>query len=343
MWIMNNSLKEAWNHSFKVGAAVNGGILKQKEADAIIKQHFSTLTVENGMKLGLIQPEENSWNWEESDFIADFARKNGLKMRGHTMVWHNQNPPWLFLDGNETASKSKLFKRLETHITEVTKRYNDIIYAWDVVNEAIDTDNGDENGMRLSDWYKICGREIYEFAFKCMRQAVPGSKLFYNDYNNETGNKMEATLRFVTSLLDAGIPIDGVGLQGHWYYNFPDEKILRNALERYSALGLDIELTEVDISIYQWSEAREKSEFFAEKPQDRMLEQAKRYMEIFTIAAEYPAVKNVTTWGVADNYTWLEYFPVKIGRKNWPLLFDENYAEKPVVAALVEAGYKNKR
>jgi len=338
---MSNGLKDVWKNSFLVGAAVNSNVLKHKETDSIIKRHFSSLTMENSMKLGLIQPEENKWNWDECDFVVDYAKKNDLRLRGHTMIWHNQNPPWLFVDGDREVSKTKLFKRLEDHIETVTKRYNDTIYAWDVVNEAIDTDKGDENGFRLTNWYKIFGTEIYDFAFKCMREANPNAKLFLNDYNNEIGPKMDATIRFLSSLLDRGIPIDGVGLQGHWYYNFPDEKVLREALQRYSALGLNIELTEVDISVYQWGEAREESDFFKTRPEERILEQFKRYMEIFTIASEYPAVKNITTWGVADNYTWLDDFPVK-NRKNWPLLFDEHCAEKPVVEELIKADEKKK-
>ena len=338
---MSESLKETWSRSFKIGAAVNGGIIAQKEADEIIKKHFCSLTVENGMKLGLIHPQENEFEWDECDLIADYARKNGFVMRGHTMVWHNQNPEWLFTDGNDTVSKNKLFKRLEEHINTVTQRYNDIIYAWDVLNEIIDTEKGDENNFRISNWYKICGKEIYDFAFKCMKQASPKAKLFLNDYNNESGSKLDATVKYLTSLLDAGIPVDGVGMQGHWYYNFPDEKTLRNAIERYSALGLEIEFTEVDISVYEWPEAREKNEFFTARPEDRILKQAKIYYDFFTIASEYPNVKNITTWGVSDSYTWLDDFPVP-GRKNWPLLFDEQYREKPVVADLIKAGKRQR-
>jgi endo-1,4-beta-xylanase len=330
-------MKDAWRRFFKIGAAVSREVLLDKKAEEILKRHFSSLTADNSMKMGLIHPEEGCYNWDEADMISDFARKNGFFMRGHTMIWHNQNPAWLFLDNGEQVSKNKLFKRIEDHIGAVSERYNDIVYAWDVINEAIDTDNGDENGFRLTDYYKICGKEIYEFAFRQMKQASPKAKLFYNDYNNESGSKMETNIRYLSSLLDAGVPIDGVGLQGHWYYNFPDEKTLHDALKRYSALGLEIELTEVDISIYEWSEAREKADFFTSRPEDRILQQAKRYMEIFNVASEYPAVKNITFWGVADNHTWLDGFPVK-ERKNWPLLFDEQHSEKPVVAELIKAG-----
>jgi len=338
---MNIGLKHAWNNFFDIGAAVNREIIENKTAQAIIFQHFSSLTADNAMKFGRIHPNENSYTWNEADLIADFARKNKLKMRGHTIIWHNQNPAWLFKDGNADVSKTKLFKRLEDHITAVTRRYGDIVTSWDVVNEAIDTDSGDENDMRNTMWYNICGKEIYEFAFKLMKQLCPNAKLYFNDYNNESGSKMEATLRFLSSMLDSGVPVDGIGLQGHWYYNFPDEKTLRNALERYSKLGLEIQLTEVDISLYQWDEAKNKNEFFTAVPKDRVTEQAKRCMEIFTTAACYPAVNNITTWGIADSLSWLNDFPIK-KRKNWPLLFDDDWKEKPVIKELIEAGMKKK-
>jgi len=216
-------------------------------------------------------------------------------------------------------------------------RYNDIIYSWDVLNEVIDVEKGDEKGFRLSKWYNICTEDVYEFALRQMRQASPSARLFFNDYNNESGPKMEASIKYLSKLLDAGVPVDGVGIQAHWYYNFPDEKIIRDAIEKYSALGLDIEFTEVDISVYGWSEARDKKDFFLTRPEDRIIKQAKIYTDLFTIASEYPAVKNITTWGVSDYHTWLDNFPVN-NRKNWPLLFDENNKEKAVVAQLINAG-----
>jgi endo-1,4-beta-xylanase len=336
---MNKSIKNAWNN-LKVGAAVNRAILEQSESDSLVKRHFNSITADNAMKLGIIHPKEDVWNWDECDFLADYAKRNSLFMRGHTMIWHNQCAQWLFQDGNETVSKNKLFQRLEEHIFAVTARYNDIIYSWDVVNEAIDTDKGDENGFRLSSWYKTGGKEVFEFAFRKMREAAPKAKLFYNDYNNESGKKMETTLSYLSSLLDAGVPVDGVGIQGHWYYNFPDEDTLHNALKKYSALGLEIEITEMDISLYQWDEAKEKADFFTSPPDDRMIMQGKRFLEIFKTASEYPAVKNITTWGVADNNTWLDNFPVT-GRKNWPLLFDTQCKEKEVVQAIIDLGCKN--
>jgi endo-1,4-beta-xylanase len=332
-------LKDAWGHAFHIGAAVSGKVLNSQEADDIITRHFSTLTAENAMKFGEIHPEECRWDWEETDRIAAYARQKGLVMRGHSIIFHNQTPRWLFRSGkgDEPVSKKELFKRLEDHITALTQRYNNIVYAWDVLNEVIDVEKGDDKNFRRSSWYRIGGRELYEFAFKLMREACPNAKLFYNDYNIEEGEKLEAALRFLSGLLDSGIPVHGVGIQGHWYYNYPNEDTLHTAIERYAALGLDIEFTEVDISAYEYDDKRTQVDYFPSMPEDRLHQQAQRYREIFRIAANYPAVKNITTWGIADNHTWLDNFPVP-GRKNWPLLFDQEYRYKDVVSSLVETG-----
>jgi endo-1,4-beta-xylanase len=336
----SSGLKDAWKPAFRVGAAVSEKILNQEEADKIICRHFSSLTPENAMKFGEIHPEENRWNWAETDRIANYARALGIPLRGHTILWHNQNPPWLFRANGSTdepVSKGELFRRLENHIAGLARRYNDVVYAWDVLNEVIDIEKGSEDGFRKSRWYQTGGREIYDFAFKTMQAASPKARLFYNDYNIESGKKMEATIRFLSELLDAGIPVHGVGIQGHWYYNYPDAETLCAAIEAYAALGLDIEFTEVDISVYEFNECADKNKFFTAVPGDRIRQQAERYKEIFRTAAHYPAVKNITIWGIADNHTWLDNFPVP-GRKNWPLLFDTDYHHKHVVGALVETG-----
>jgi endo-1,4-beta-xylanase len=328
-------LKDAWQHAFRVGAAVSGAVLCQRQARKIIARHFSSLTPENAMKFGVIHPEEDRWDWEDADLIADFARLMEIPLRGHTIIWHNQNPEWLFRDHDGEVSKNKLFRRLEDHIAAIAGRYNNAVYAWDVLNEVIDVETGSEDGFRQSGWYKTGGREIYEFAFKTMGEASPRARLFYNDYNIEQGEKLETTLRFLAALLDKGLPLHGVGIQGHWNYKYPDTLTLRGAIESYAALGLEIELTEVDISVYAPDEGTEN--FYVKMPEDRARQQAERYRDIFRIAADYPAVKNITTWGIADNHTWLDNFPVP-GRKNWPLLFDTKYRHKGVVSCLVETG-----
>jgi len=329
-----SGLKDAWAHAFKVGAAVSPGVLKNPLSAELIRTHFSSITAENAMKMSSIQPSENQWNWDRADQIADTARQLGIPMRGHTFVWHQQTPEWIFKEGNNRVSPALLESRLEKHIQKMTERYGDIVYAWDVLNEVIEENKGDDRGFRKSTWLEIAGTGIYEKAFRMAHEAAPGAKLFYNDYNIESGKKLDYTLKFLSDLLDKGIPLHGVGIQGHWRYSYPEDDILRRAIEKYSDLGLDIELTEVDISLYGEDE---KDPLFTQPPEDRLLQQLKRYKAIFRIASDYPSVKNITTWGVADDHTWLDNFPVR-NRKNWPLLFDEKHQEKGIVPVLIDTG-----
>ena len=329
-----SGLKDAWTHAFLVGAAISGSILSCEQAVRILHTHFSSVTAENAMKMAIIHPEENRWNWDEADSIANFARSSSMKLRGHTFICHKQVPDWIFKNENTEITQAELFSRVENHIATVTSRYGDIVYAWDVLNEIIDVENGIDD-YRKTPWLKIGEPELFRFAFRTAHEAAPSVRLFYNDYDIETGEKMEASIRFISELLDEGIPIHGVGIQGHWNYNYPDDVTLRRAFERYTALGLDIEITELDISAYQRDE---KNNRFETMPKDRLLRQAQQYRNIFLIAADYPAVKNITTWGIADNHTWLDNFPVP-GRKNWPLLFDMRYQNKSIVPELLDMGF----
>lgn len=329
-----SGLKDAWGHAFKVGAAVSPKVLAVPRSQELIKTHFSSLTAENAMKMGVIQPMEDEWNWEMADAIANLARQWKIPMRGHTFLWHQQTPDWLFKDKDSVVSASLLEKRLEKHIHKMVDRYDDIVYAWDVLNEVIDEEKGTSKGFRKSKWFEIAGPDIYLKAFNIAKEAAPEARLYYNDYNIESGEKLNLTLQFLTDLLDKGAPLHGVGIQGHWNFEYPEDHILRNAIEKYSALGLEIELTEVDISLYK---LEEKDTFFSTPPEERLIRQLKRYKNIFRIASDYPSVKNITTWGIADDHTWLDNFPVR-NRKNWPLLFDENKQEKGIVPVLIDTG-----
>jgi endo-1,4-beta-xylanase len=340
---MDTGLKDAWKNSFKIGAAVSERTLREAGADSIVRRHISSLTCENAMKFGPVHPEEHRWAWGEADIVASYARSLGIPMRGHTIVWHNQTPDWLFKEGPspgaDSVSKAALYRRLEQHIEALTSRYNDVVYAWDVLNEVIEVDKENDRGFRLSPWYTIGGSEVYTLAFKLMRQASPGKKLFYNDFNNEGGKKMETIITFLRNLLDAGVPLDGVGVQGHWRWDYPDVETLRSCFRAYSELGLEIEITELDISAYGPGEGQKPEEYFTSMPEERLAGLNDRYREIYRTAAEFPAVKNITTWGIADNYTWLDSFPLRDGgRKNWPLLFDTEFRPKAAVGDLIRLG-----
>ncbi|WP_426060908.1 endo-1,4-beta-xylanase [Hymenobacter sp. B1770] len=321
-------LKDYYKPYFPVGVAVSPQGLKGAEGE-LIKQQFNSITPENAMKMGPIHPEENRYDWKDSDEIIKFAQDNKLLVRGHNLLWHEQTPKWLFKNADgSTVSKAVLLKRLKSHIDTVVKRYKGKIYAWDVVNEAI-SDNPKEF-LRNSEWYKICGEDFIAKAFEYAHAADPKAVLFYNDYNTERPEKRERIFRLLKKLKDAKVPIDAVGLQGHWSLQEPTEPELRAALDQYKSLGLKIQITELDVSIYPWEKDRrakrpDESDAYTPELEQKQAEQYKMFFKVFR---DYKDVlTGVTFWNISDKYTWLDTYPVA-GRKNYPLLFDQNQKPK---------------
>ncbi|WP_339843754.1 endo-1,4-beta-xylanase [Paenibacillus sp. FSL W7-1088] len=318
-------LKELYKDAFHIGAAVNPKTIESQRS--LLAYHFNSLTAENEMKFSSVHPQQEQYSFEDADVIASFAREQGMALRGHTLVWHNQTPDWLF--ENETGGqveRSVLLERLKAHIQTVVGRYKDVIYAWDVVNEVISDDADDENAfLRPSKWLDIAGEDFIAKAFEFAHEADPQALLFYNDYNESDPHKRERIYRLVRSLLDQGVPIHGVGLQAHWNLYDPSLDDMRAAIERYAQLGLQLQLTELDVSVFRFEDRRTD----LVQPSQEMLElQAERYESIFRLLHEYKEhISAVTFWGAADDYTWLDNFPVR-GRKNWPFLFDELHRPK---------------
>ncbi|HET9430656.1 MAG TPA: endo-1,4-beta-xylanase, partial [Chitinophagaceae bacterium] len=195
-------LKDYYKDYFTIGVAVSQRALKTDEARLILDQ-FNSITPENAMKMGPIHPRENEYYWRDADSIADFAKRHNLKLRGHTLCWHNQTPRWLFTDSatGKQVSREVLLQRLRDHITTVVKRYKGTIYAWDVVNEVISDKPGEY--FRESLFYKICGEDFVAKAFQYAHEADPDALLFYNDYNEINPVKREKIFKLVKSLKDS--------------------------------------------------------------------------------------------------------------------------------------------
>lgn len=331
----DKGLKNYYKDYFTIGVAVAPQSLEGPDA-ALILKNFGSVTAENAMKIGPIHPEESRYNWEPADKIVEFAQSNGLKMRGHTLCWHSQTPDWFFRDkqGNP-VTKEELLKRLKEHIQTVVGRYKGKIYAWDVVNEVINDDNsqlpeGQDIVYRRSSWYKICGEEFISKAFEYAHEADPNALLFYNDYNTEVPFKRERIYQMLKKLIDAKVPIHGVGLQGHWNLTTPDEATLRESIAKYASLGLKIQITELDVSIYppekeQRTRRADESDAFTAEKEQQQLEQYKMFFKVFR--ENKNVVTGVTFWNVSDKHSWLDNFPVR-GRKNYPLLFDKELKPK---------------
>jgi endo-1,4-beta-xylanase len=248
-----------------------------------------------------------------------------MKIRGHTLCWHRQTAEWFFKDdAGKQVGKEELLKRLKDHITNVVGRYKGSIYAWDVVNEAIDDD--EKKDFRSSLWYEICGDEYIAKAFQYAHEADPEAKLFYNDYNTENPVKREKIFLMVKKLKEQGVPIHGVGLQGHWSNKWPSSDEVTRSIEKFSSLGLDIQITEMDISVYGSKEKMDENPgvFTAEREKDQV-EKYKSFFEVFLKSNN--KISSVTFWNVSDRHSWLDNFPVK-NRKNYPLLFDATFSRK---------------
>jgi endo-1,4-beta-xylanase len=331
----NKGLKDHYNKFFPVGAAVTPGSLRGPDS-LLLVSHFNSLTAENVMKMGPLHPAEDRYNWAPADAIVQFAQDHGMKMRGHTLCWHNQAPGWMFRDsaGNQ-VTKEVLLKRLKDHITEVVTRYKGKIYAWDVVNEVIADDT---SFYRNSQWYQICGEDFIIKAFEYAHAADPKALLFYNDYDTEDPKKREKIYILLKKLLAAKVPVHGMGLQGHWNIYDDLRKELPLSIEKFSSLGLKVQVTELDISVYPSESGRrqkraDESDIFTPEQEQKQFDQ---YKVVFEVFRKYKGkLDGITFWNVSDRRSWLDNFPVA-GRKNYPLLFDRENKPKRVYYEVVK-------
>ncbi len=324
------SLSDIYQDYFIIGAAVNTPALKTHQE--LIKKHFNSITAENEMKPISLHSEKDKYTFTKADSMIEFAINNNKLVRGHTLVWHNQTSNHIFVDDKGSKVSSEiLLKRLSDYMGIVFKHFAKDIYCWDVLNEAIE-DKGDQL-LRKTKWLEILGENYIDKIYLMARELSPDSLLFYNDYDAVIPRKRDKIYKLLKGMIDRDIPVDGVGIQGHWNivdYNYDD---IKKAIEQYASLGLEIHITELDISVFG---RKDKDLKLKEASKEMIIKQNEFYEEIFQIFREYKdVIGNVTLWGVADDYTWLDNFPVR-DRKNWPLLFDENHQAKEAFWRIVE-------
>jgi endo-1,4-beta-xylanase len=310
---------------FPVGAAITGAEIVTEHGQ-LLTRHFDSVTPGNALKWDATEPTENTFTYAQADPLMAFAKANGLAVRGHTLVWHNQTPAWVFTgaDGQPMTAtaedKTLLLARLENHIRDVAAHYGTDIGVWDVVNEVIDESQSD--GLRRSNWYNVTGLDYIRTAFRVAREVAPHAKLYINDYNTNVAAKRDFLFTLVQQLKAEGVPIDGVGHQVHININWPTVAETKAMIDKFVPLGIDQQVTEMDVSIYTSS-----SETFPTPPADRLLKQAYVYRDMFALFRQYPGeITSVTLWGLADDNTWLDTFPVT--RKDAPLLFDTRLQAK---------------
>jgi len=341
------SIAKAYSDYFTIGAATSDSVLSNALTKAIVLHQFSTITMENEMKpnamLDYVTNSSNPTKYNTSpalnlsklDKYLKFAQDNGLKVRFHTLVWHSQTPTWFFMEnysmssGAKLVSKEVMLQRMESYIKQImeyTKNYPNVIYAWDVVNEAIEIGHGKPNGYRSNDslWYQVIGEEFVEKAFTYARKySYDDAGLFYNDYGEYDLTKRTAIYNMLKKLKDKDL-IDGMGLQSHIDMGQPTLSAFEAALKVYGELGLEINITELDIHNTNNTDSA-------------LATQAARYKSLFEILLRLKKdgtanITNVTFWGVLDSGSWLTKFK---GQISYPLLFDKSGQPKPAYNALI--------
>lgn len=321
----------AMRSGLKVGTAVRMDLYGSDAAyTRIVDQQFSTVTPENVMKWQLVEPTQGTYDWAAADRLVAAAQENHQLVRGHTLVWHNQLPSWLSTDGTTTTfTPQQVRDLLHKHVVDEVSHFRGHIWQWDVVNEAFNDDGTPRQGIFYKAYQALGmnGLDYIADAFRWAHQADPHALLFYNDYNLEfTGPKSNAVYGFVQQLQAAGVPIAGVGFQGHLdtQYGFPD---LQNNLQRFAALGLKVALTEVDVRTFVQPDPA-KPGSYTDVPLTPALQatQESYWKQALQACLAVRSCISYTVWGVADSNSWI---PGVFAGEGAALLFDDNLQPKP--------------
>lgn len=316
-----HSLRQLANRlGLKIGAAANPDLIEkhQRYWDTLSRE-FNCLVAENCMKFMYVQPARGCYNFAPADKLVAFARVHQMRLRGHTLVWHNQLPAWVT---QGSYSRTEALDILQEHIFTVMSHFRGqsrAVDCWDVVNEAL----ADDGSWRVkSFWYQSIGCEYVDYAFRWAHEADPDAKLVYNDYGMESpGQKSDAGYRLLRRLRKAGRPVHGVGFQCHLgVENRMDPARCCANFKRFQELGLDLQFTEMDMGI--------------KKPVTSPLyqAQAQEYANRVQIALDTGGVSTLVFWGFTDRYSWIPGFTN--GTFAAPLLFDRQYHPKPAYQSI---------
>lgn len=293
-----------------LGAAVQHSyIFGDSTFDAALRREFVSLTPENEMKMHVLQPQRGEWNFKPADDIVAHARRHGMAVRGHALIFGDADPLWV--DRLLLADEAE--KAMREHISAVIGRYKHHVREWDVVNEALD----EHGSHRANAWLRTLGPKYVEMAFRMAREADPKAKLIYNEYMADTaGVKRDATVALVRGLKEQGL-VDGVGLQMHRSLaDAPTREQVEETLRIYEAMGVEVQITEMDVV------AGGETSLV-----DRLNIQAEAYRRVAEACAAVLACTRFTVWGVTDKYSWR-------GADQLPLLLDANFAAKPALGAV---------
>lgn len=329
------SLKEEYKDYFRIGTATSSNLLDNEPYIKIIKAQYNSMTLGNSFKPDSILDHNKTVRDVEKYMYSpavkfdavkkelDYARDNGLTVRGHTLLWHNQTPEWLFYKnyniGGELADRETMLSRMENYIKNVMEwteeNYPGLVRTWDVVNEAAD----DGGGMRESLWYQTVGEDYIEQAFKFARKYAPeDTKLFYNDYNSYQTRKQNDIITFLRPVVEAG-NIDGMGMQSHINVDISISQYMAALQKYYDELGLEINVTELDVCRGKGDDwQQEQGEYY------------KEFMsEILKLRKNGIPITSVTLWGISDTDSWMS--------SKYPLIFNDDLSRKPAFDGMIEA------
>ena len=302
-----------------IGAACSPDLIANEPAyRETLAREFNCIVAENCMKSSYVQPRRGRFDFDAPDRLIGFARQNGMRVRGHTLVWHTQMPDWI---RQGTFSRTEALDVLREHIVGALRHFRGDVFCWDVVNEAL----ADDGSWRHdSPWFQMIGPDYVDYAFRFAHEADPELRLFYNDYGMDQGGvKADACYQMVRRMQSDGVPIHGVGFQHHLgLENRLDRSTCVAAMRRFGELGLAIHFTEMDMGI-----RKPVSDAFRH-------EQASEYANRVRIALD-SGVTALMFWGFTDRHSWIPSFTK--GEYDEPLLFDRDYRPKPAYEAIRDA------
>jgi endo-1,4-beta-xylanase len=316
------SVAKAYAHRFPIGAAVEPWQLDTIDG-RLLAWHFNSVVAENAMKPPRVQPSEGRFEFSDADRIVEFALRHGMKIRGHTLLWHEETPAWFWQADGGPASRERVLERLRAHVLALVGRYRGHVYAWDVVNEAVDPSNGD--CLRRDRWLQIVGPEYLDWAFRFAHEADPSARLFLNDYETTDPDRRRCLLRIARGLLERGVPLHGIGHQMHIHLDRPSEGEVEETLRETAALGLESQITELDVSLAESHIGTAEA----------LQRQGARYEALFEVFAR-AGVTAVTFWGISDAHTWRNTGRPP-DRPDRPLLLDRHRQPKPAYFGVMKA------
>jgi endo-1,4-beta-xylanase len=340
-------LKDAFKNDFLVGAALSARQFCESNAveATIVKAQFNTISPENALKWESVHPLPGQYDFSQADKYVEFGIKNDKFIVGHTLVWHNQTPKWVFEDNGKPASREVLLQRMREHINSVVGRYKGRVKGWDVVNEAI----SDDGSLRDSPWHKIIGDDYIAKAFEFAHEADPKAELYYNDYSLENTSKRNGVIAMIKNLQLQGVKVSGVGSQGHYALERPTLEQVDKSISDLEKLDVKVMFTELDVNVLPAAnrslnaEISTRLELRAELnpytnglPDSVQQQLAQRYADLFSVFLKHrDSISRVTFWGVTDANSWLNDWPIP-GRTAYPLLFDRDGKPKPAFSAVLK-------